>query len=963
MIIQWLLYFSGMMCDITRIKPVKTFLICAAVILLTIKPACAQFYETGQDPFSVSWRQIETKNFKLIFPATFEKSAQHFAASLDTFYPVSHRFLLKKPRPVSIVFHTQSSLSNGLVVYAPKRMELYTIPPQDNYPHDWLNQLLLHEMRHVVQLDALNQGLTRLGSFIIGQQAVGAAAGLVPRWFFEGDAVYSETMFSNAGRGRSASFLMPYRTLVSSSKKLYSYEKAMLGSYKHFVPDIYQMGYPIVKTMRDSFDTDIFGKALQYTARNPYLVFPFGHSLKINTGLNNRRAYEYTFNNLKNKWQSQEYVTYKSWPVRQSKTFTNYKLPVSIGDSMLLAQKWSLAQTNRFVVLNHEGKEKKQLAIGSNNAGRISYTAGKFIWSENKTDLRWTNRTYSQLVIFDMDNHTRKVLTRKTWYFSPAFSADGTQIAAVEETPEYKSSLVILDAASGAVKSKHEAAEGSHLQHPVWKENEIYCLAVTQKGKAIIKLNKYGNWEDVLPASYRNISSFTFADSLLIIAGENDGLNNLFVYNRSTKMFSQITNSRFGAFDPCFDANNNLLYFSEYTSNGYRISYTQWNPKAYTPNQAFTENEEASPRPVNTDISTENNAKDTTIYKNYNSEKYSRLGNLINIHSWLPVHFNYSVSDFSNPAINPGVMLLSQNLLGTLVSSVGYSYQKGYSHFHANVSYKALLPVISWSIDAGGPPNISGSNSPLPLLYKNNIQSTVNISLPLNLSQGRFASGFTPYMEWRYNRNAYYLKSENRYQQGLHYINYGANLYFYTRMAIRDLFPRFGFSAFARSQSTPFENKLFNEAYAASIRTYFPGLFKNHSFQLRYAFQYQSPLRYLYGSMIAFPAGYHSEKSELMHSLNSVYALPLIYPDFHAGPLFYLKRIRAHAFYDLAVNKYHSKPDIITTKILRSVGTDLIADIHILRIMFPFQAGARIAYLPTEKSIFVQAIFSVNLVY
>jgi hypothetical protein len=151
-------------------------------VVLLNSPLQSQFYETGQDPFSVSWKQIRTKNYKLIFPADFEKNARLFATVVDSFYPVSSKFLLKKHKPVSVVFHTRSSLSNGLVVYAPKRMELYTIPPQDNYPQDWLDQLALHETRHVVQLDALNQGLTRIGSFLIGQQAVGAASGLVPRW-------------------------------------------------------------------------------------------------------------------------------------------------------------------------------------------------------------------------------------------------------------------------------------------------------------------------------------------------------------------------------------------------------------------------------------------------------------------------------------------------------------------------------------------------------------------------------------------------------------------------------------------------------------------------------------------------------------------------------------------------------------------------------------------------------------
>ncbi len=944
-------------------KAFRSILISIVLVLFYSQSAKSQFYETGQDPFSVSWKQIKLKNYKLIFPEDFEPTALKFASTLDTFYPVSSKYLLKDHKRISIVFHTQSSLSNGMVVYAPKRMELYTIPPQDNYPQDWLDQLALHETRHVVQLDALNQGLTRFGSFIIGQQAIGAVSGLVPRWFLEGDAVYSETIFSSAGRGRSAAFQMPYRALVLNREKLYSYEKAMLGSYRNFVPDIYQMGYPMVKMMRDSFDQDIFGKSLKYTARNPYLVFPFGHSLKINSGLNNRYSYEFTYKTLKNIWEKQnQYSTYQHWPVKETRTFTNYNTPVHISDSLVLAQKWSLAQTRRYVLIDKQGKEKKLITIGSNNSDRISLYQNKLAWSENKTDLRWTNRTYSEVMIYDIEHKTRKVLTRKSWYFSPAFSPDGRQIAVVEESPKYQSALVILDANSGKVLQRIAAPDGNHLQYPVWNKSEVYCLSVQKKGKSIIKL-KNDSWYEVMLPTFNNISSFCMVDSTIVFAGENNGVNNIFIYNPFKNTYSQVTNSRFGAFEPYPDTNNNILYFSEYTSDGYRISHTPWNPDSYLHTIDYNRNPLTAVTLENSGFNVQNTANDSTFSSKYKPEKYARLPHLVNVHSWLPAYFNYSVSDFSNPGLYPGLMVLSQDILGTLVSSAGYSNREGYSHFHANISYKALLPIITWSIDAGGPVQHVGSSTALPLSYSRNIQSTVSVSLPLNLSRGKYASGITPWVEWKLNRNAYYIKAENNYYQGLHYINYGVNFYRYTKMAVRDIFPRFGVSSFFKFQTTPFENKLFNEIYAVSARLYLPGLMKNHSFQVRYAYQKQSPLRYLYGSMISFPAGYASQRSEELNAVNVTYALPLVYPDFHLGPVLYLKRIRTHLFYDMAFNKFHSRPNIITENILRSVGTDLIADVHFLRIMFPFQVGARIAYLPEEKSIFCQAIFSVNLVY
>ncbi|HEX3009768.1 MAG TPA: hypothetical protein VHO90_19345, partial [Bacteroidales bacterium] len=666
------------------------FLSFVLLLLLFARLANAQFYETGQDPFSISWKQIKTKNYRLIFPSGFEKSARLFAAAMDTFYPVSSKYLIKKPKPISIVLHTQSSLSNGLVVYAPKRMELYTIPPQDNYPQDWLDQLALHETRHVVQLDALDQGITKVGTFLLGQQAVGGISGMVPRWFLEGDAVYSETVFSSSGRGRTAAFLMPYRTLTLDNRK-YSYEKALLGSYKDFVPDVYQMGYPMVKMMRDSFDREIFGRSLRFTARNPFLIFPFGHALTHTSGLNNRHSYEFTYATLKNQWESQDnYKTYSRWPVRETRTFTNYNLPVALNDSLLLVQKYSLAETRRYSVVNHDGKEKKLIAVGSNSGEKISVYKNKFTWSENKTDLRWTNRTYSEVMVFDMTTKRQRRLTKRTWYFSPVFSPDGNRIATIEETPAYECYLVIVDAVSGKVLSKTEAPPGNHLQNPQWPTGDnVYCLSVGKSGKSLVKINirDGGPWETVVPASFKNISNFCIVNNHIVIAGENDGINDLFLYHPDSSTYYQITNTRFGAFEPSIDTVNRKLYFAEYTPNGYRVAFLPWNPDTLLPVPGYSQNTILPDTHPFSGFNIQATQRDSVTYP---SGKFSRVPHLINVHSWIPAYYNYSVSDIANPTVYPGFIFLSQDLLGTLVSTFGYSFEEGRSHLHATLNYKAL---------------------------------------------------------------------------------------------------------------------------------------------------------------------------------------------------------------------------------------------------------------------------------
>ena len=57
----------------------------------------------------------------------------------------------------------------------------------DTYVQDWLEQLAIHELRHVIQLENLNQGLTKVLSIVFGEMATGLIAAYLPFWYLEGD--------------------------------------------------------------------------------------------------------------------------------------------------------------------------------------------------------------------------------------------------------------------------------------------------------------------------------------------------------------------------------------------------------------------------------------------------------------------------------------------------------------------------------------------------------------------------------------------------------------------------------------------------------------------------------------------------------------------------------------------------------------------------------------------------------
>src|SRR5690554_1270918 len=174
-----------------------------------------QYYQTGQDPASIRWKQINTPSFQLIFPDYYEEQAKKLAGNLETVYPYAGFTLKHNPAKIPVILHTQTVQSNGLVAWAPKRAEFFTTPHQSMYAQEWLEQLALHEFRHVVQVDKIQSNLPRWIRYSLGEQGTALAFGAyLPWWFIEGDAVVTETALSQYGRGRFPSFLMEHQAQV-----------------------------------------------------------------------------------------------------------------------------------------------------------------------------------------------------------------------------------------------------------------------------------------------------------------------------------------------------------------------------------------------------------------------------------------------------------------------------------------------------------------------------------------------------------------------------------------------------------------------------------------------------------------------------------------------------------------------------------------------------------------------------
>ena len=277
------------------------------LLMLIASVSFSQYYSTGQDPANTNWKQINTADFRIVFPAEYEVKARYLAALFQDLKEKGGKDLNHTPKKFSVILHTQSATSNGMVAWAPKRMELYATPPQNDETQAWLDHLATHEYRHIIQIDKLERGFTRVLNAFLGQQATALVLGLyLPPWFMEGDAVCSETALSESGRGRSAEFEQELRAQLLE-KGAYNYDKAALGSYKDFVPNRYTLGYYLVGKSRIHYGDDLWNTTLKKIGEAPMKVNCLSASLK--QGMMNKR--EMFFQEMKKKQDAYLQADYK----------------------------------------------------------------------------------------------------------------------------------------------------------------------------------------------------------------------------------------------------------------------------------------------------------------------------------------------------------------------------------------------------------------------------------------------------------------------------------------------------------------------------------------------------------------------------------------------------------------------------------------------------------------------------
>lgn len=695
------------------------------VLLLALRPAAAQFYATPNGPAVQRLKHVLTDGYDVVYPAGMDSLALDYARRLESArIPVSEGLGFvpgcNMRRRFPVILHTSDCYSNGLVSWTPHRMELITTPQADaplSLP--WAEQLAIHESRHAAQMQYINAPKFRVWRLLSGELFGGALSALYcgPS-FFEGDAVVAETELSGTGRGRSADFLEYWRACFAEGD-MRNWERWRWGSLDRYTPDYYTVGYVTMNGMRSvygepDFTRRYFDRLLGSRAPLPTSVW--NKTVRDVSGKNFRDAFAEICDTLAKQWKRDMDARGPFMPMTQltptTKKYTEHTDNAYLREHIFDIHR-GLYEAPTLMRTDPDGIEKRVSPFSSSSTGlKPEPGRERIYWSEVVPDLRWSDRSWSEIhYCHDDGRHHR--LTRRTRYFNPAPSPDGALLSVTEYTEEGGSAVVVLDPDNGRVINRVPAPAGMQVVETEWAENELVASAITEDG---IGLYHVGSWETALEPCFSSIKELWHHDGSLYFTSDRSGVNELYRVCLATGSSLQLTNTPFGASEFQFNDSADTLFYSAITPQGRFLYYT---PAASLPVREVR-GFDAAPEVLAPECRPGSEYADgspTSVAGGAHQSPeisapapYSRMRNLFRVHSWLPFYIDFdSVSELSFESVMSsaglGATAFTQNLPGTLEGCFGYraapSAGRWFHSGHAKFTYKGLFPVIEASFDYG----------------------------------------------------------------------------------------------------------------------------------------------------------------------------------------------------------------------------------------------------------------------
>ncbi|MEL0008356.1 MAG: hypothetical protein VW741_00650 [Flammeovirgaceae bacterium] len=911
----------------------------------------SQFSKSETAPPNIKWHFKKSENFTIFFPKELDSIANYSISFLENNINDIKVNPNDKIRRSRIILHNQNSIPNAFVASSPRRSEFFVNakPESPHFLHNnnWVDLLSVHEYRHLVQRElGHNNFFNKVVFFLFGE---GLSSMLIrsstPNWYWEGDAVYTETSIGNYGRGRIPRFLLTTQMNVMSKNKI-KYERQTLGSFKFKTPNEYESGYLMVKHIKNNYGESVYNKIVNKAHKQSFLPVPFYRALKKETGLNYKTLYLNSLNTL-----SKKSLVNKVRPInkRKNKTFTSFLYPKQISENKIVVLREGYGSYQDFRIINEYGDVSLLFTPGVvNDFGRIPYSNEMVAWLEFDKDPRWDKRVFSSVKILDINSKKLLKKSLKGFFSSIDLSLDGKRLLVAKNYLDGSQGFEEYDLSSMKKIKEKRFGLGVVSSLKYHSNKKLIGVKTVSGVKTVFLFDLEKNEMEEVYKSSKNIGWPSIYDEKLILSLEKRGFEEIVCINLNTKEVLMVKETPLGNYYPSIYKNK--ILFSSMGEFGFDVYSTKLEQLESISN-------------IEEPLYPEQNPQKETI--EFMTKKASVFMGLVSPVSWGISDYGISEKGLDNITLG----LESTNLFGTLMFNGGHKIdirdKKHKNYF--GLSYQAFFPIIDFTLSSSNDyfnQNIVLTNSvgDRDTIYNADInfkirELTPSLRVPLSFTKGKFFTSLLASFGYSHQKFKNFYTTALTSDSGKFPLitnkntrAYLSGLLLYSRKhkkSRRQVYNPYEQTLILEAKSTT-NNSDYNGRYLRSdLYLAFPGIKNLHSTRLRFRGESQSNDDYLFRNNVNFIYGYDNNfRFSTFLGWGLEYELPLLYPDFSIGPIAYIQRIRGIGFINGGtVEGSQINGEITFKESPKSVGFGVVLDMNLFRQSFMFDLGIKYAYV------------------
>lgn len=881
-------------------------------LMLSISGVMAQRF--GGNPPGMDWKLRSGRSVEVLYPGNLAADAGRVLQLSERLSGQANFSLGTTHRKAPIVLQPLPFISNAYVGLGPWRSEFFLYPPQNALElgsTSWLDNLTYHEYRHIHQYSNFRKGLSKLGYWVAGEQGQALAnAAAVPDWFFEGDAIFFETLNLGQGRGRLPGFMDPYRSLWLANRS-YGYQKLRSGSLKDFVPNHYDLGYLLVAYGYQHHGQDFWAKVTDDAVRFKGLVYPFQKAIRRHSGTSFSGFVKQALDSFRtNNLASFDKDLVGQLGKADTRRVVDHLYPVWVGGDSILSLRKPYNRQPHWALYD-KGKWKSLGIRDISAEDYFTYKRGNIVYTAYRPDPRWQWKEFSEIRLFNIYDHSTRTLTRRGRYASPDLSNDGEQVAAVEIKPGGESEVQVLSSRDGSVLKRFPGQQDLFYSYPVFAENDRNLYVIVRKpdgSSSIFSMDLSSDQiREMIPFVKAPISFLRLKGEKLVFTISQGNANELRQLDLRTGEMRVLSRRPTGSYGGDLHESSRKLVFGSPTAEGQQLFVTavvdqgpagSLHDLAIDTHFPFADSSRSEAAAM---IGDDKGGQDISV-----------LHAPINIHSWRPF---YEQPEWS-------FTLYGQNVLNNLQSQFDYTYNEneGSHNIGSNWALGSLYPWLN-----------AGTSYTMNRTFRDSTRNInwnewngyAGLRVPLNFTFGKWYRNLD--LSLRVNGVSLDYREKNSVSPPDRFVTYWQQQISWsmqTQQAVQHIYPRFAFLTRINNRMAMGKTNASQLFYTA--QAYLPGLGRNHSLAVAYHYQQRDTLgQYNYSNGMPMARGYQPFNYPRMWRYSFNYHFPLIYPDLGIGNIVYFLRLRGNAFYDDMTLKSLRTGRKIN---LRSVGMELYFD-------------------------------------